>query len=519
VAKFVTRLLMLLVAVAAVGAVYLASTKEQIAKSSPFGGGRRGGGGGGFNAADIPVPVSGVEAKRADVPLFLDGVGTAKALNTVTVRPQADGRLLKVHFREGQQIEKGTLLAEIDPTPYKAALDQVTARRAVTETQLANARRDADRYARIPGVVAQKTVDNQASQVAQFEAQLKADDAAIASARTNLDYTRVTAPISGRTGLRLVDEGNIVRAGADAGLVTITQVTPISVLFNVPQQQLQRVARAQGLGAVAVEALDADGKTVLDKGSLQVVDNQVDQTTGTIRMKADFANAQMQLWPGQFVNVRLLVETQKQVLVVPTPAIQRGPNGVFVYVATAEDRAKVRPVELSLQLEAETILKSGVEPGERIVTAGFARLQDNSRVIFARVGDAPPPATGLPGAQPKAGAGAAGATAPSGASGAGSGGGGGGGGAFARIREACGPELLIICANVAREDMRACMATNKAKFSSPCQAAMDAAAGGGGGSGKGSGEGRGKRGDAPAGAGATAPAAASGGAQAAPRQP
>jgi membrane fusion protein, multidrug efflux system len=510
VAKYVTRLLMLLVALATVGAVYVASTKEQIAKSSPFGGGRRAAGGG-FNPADIPVPVSGVEAKRGDVPLFLDGVGTAKAVNTVTVRPQADGRLLKVHFREGQQIEKGALLAEIDPTPYKAALDQVTAKRAVTETQLANARRDADRYARIPGVVAQKTVDNQASQVAQFEAQLKADDAAIASARTNLDYTRVTAPISGRTGLRLVDEGNIVRAGADAGLVTITQVMPISVLFNVPQQQLQRVARAQGLGAVAVEALDADGKTVFDKGSLQVVDNQVDQTTGTIRMKADFANAQMQLWPGQFVNVRLLVETQKQVLVVPTPAIQRGPNGVFVYVATAEDRAKVRPVELAMQLENETILKSGVEPGERIITAGFARLQDNARIIFARVGDAPPPVTGLPGAQPKtSGTGSTGANAPAGS--------GGGGGAFAQIREACGPELMTICANIPREGLRACMATNKAKFSSPCQAAMEAAAASGtgqGSGGQGSGEGRAKRSDAPAAVAPTAPSP-SGGAQAAP---
>lgn len=482
-AKLVTRLLMLLVALAAVGAVYIASTKEQIATGSPFGGGRRGGGG--FNPADIAVPVSGVEAKRADVPLFLDGVGTARALNTVTVRPQADGRLLKVHFREGQQVDKGALIAEIDPTPYKAALDQVTARRAVTETQLANARRDAERYARIPGVVAQKTVDNQASQVAQFEAQIKADDAAIASARTNLDYTRVTAPISGRTGLRLVDEGNIVRAGADAGLVTITQLAPISVLFNLPQQQLQRVTRALAAGSVAVEAMDADGKSVLDNGTLQVVDNQVDQTTGTVRMKADFANATMQLWPGQFVNVRLLVETQKQVVVVPTPAIQRGPNGIFVYVATAEDRAKVRPVDLTLQLENETIVKSGIEPGERVVTAGFARLQDNARIVFARTGDAPPPATGLSGAQPKA--------APAGATSSPAPGGPPAGGApadeqrqrFARIREVCGPEILTLCANVPREGLRVCMDANKAKFSAPCQAAMgDGGAGGGGGRGK-----------------------------------
>ena len=199
-------------------------------------------------------------------------------------------------------------------------------------------KRDSERYARIPGVVAQKTVDTQTAQVAQLEAQMRADDAAIASARAVLDYTRITAPIDGRTGMRLVDEGNIVRAG-DAGLVTITQLQPISVLFNLPQQQLQRVNRAQAQVAVAVEAIDADGKTVIDNGALQVVDNQVDQTTGTVRMKADFPNATMQLWPGQFVNVRLLVETLTQVVVVPTPAIQRGPNGAFVYVVGAEERA------------------------------------------------------------------------------------------------------------------------------------------------------------------------------------
>jgi membrane fusion protein, multidrug efflux system len=507
-AKYVTRLLMLLVACAAVGAVYIASTKEQTAKTNP--GGRRGGGGG-FNAADIPVPVTGTEAKRADVPLFLDGVGTARALNTVTVKPQADGKMIKLHFREGQTVEKGALLAEIDPTPYKAALDQVVARRAVTETQLLNAKRDSDRYARIPGVVAQKTVDNQAAQVAQFEAQIKADDAAIASARATLEYTRVTAPITGRTGLRMVDEGNIVRAG-DAGLVTITQVQPISVLFNIPQQQLQRVNRAQALSAVSVEALDPDGKTIVDKGSLQVVDNQVDQTTGTVRMKADFPNATMQLWPGQFVNVRLLVETQKQVVVVPTPAIQRGPNGAFVYVVGGEEeRVKIRPVELTLQLETESIIKTGVQPGERIVTAGFARLQDNSRVIFARQGDAPPPATGLPGAAaPAAGGDDARAR-------------------FARIREACGPDLATHCATTPRDQMRQCIEANKAKFTPTCQAAVEsrpAQAGGdakgeskgpdGKGEGRAKGEGRGKRsGDSaapatvPPGSAAAAPAAKS----------
>jgi multidrug efflux system membrane fusion protein len=493
VAKVITRLTLLLVTAVVIGLVYVASTKEQVAKQA---GGRRGGGG--FNATEVPVPVTGLEARLADVPLYLDGVGTARALNTVLVRPQVDGRMLKLHFREGQTVQQGALLAEIDPTTYKAQLDQVTAKRALTETQLNNAKRDLERYSRIPGVVAQKTVDTQQAQVQQFEAQLRADDAAVASAKAVLDYTRITAPITGRTGIRTVDEGNIIRAGTETGIVTISQVQPFSVLFNVPQQSLQRVTRAQAAGAVAIEALDADGKTVIDKGTLQVVDNQVDQTTGTIRMKADFPNAQMQLWPGQFVNVRLLVETQRQVLVVPTPAIQRGPNGVFVYVVTSEERAKIRPVEVALQLENETLLKAGLQPGERVISAGFARLQDNARVIFSRPGEAPPPPSGLPGA-------AAAGGAP---------GGGDGAGRFARIREACGPELTTICAGIQREGMRECMATNKAKFSATCQAAMDA--GGPGGTGKGGGDGRGRRGDTQPATGLVAPVS-SGGAQAAPR--
>lgn len=483
--KIITRLLALLITVAAVGAVYVASTKQIVQRQAGGGGqGKRGGGGGG---GDNPVPVIGATARLADVPIYLDGVGTARALNTVTVRPQVEGKLIKIHFREGQSVKKGDLLAEIDPTTYKAAVDQALAKRALTETQLANARRDADRYAKIPGVIAQKTVDTQVALVAQLEAQVKADAAAVASAQAVLDYTRVLAPLDGRTGLRVVDEGNFVKAGADTGIVTITQVQPISVLFTLPQQQLATVNRAQAVAAVPVQALDADGRTVLDAGSLTVVDNNVDQATGTVRMKADFPNAALQLWPGQFVNVRLLVDTLKQVVVVPTPAIQRGPNGTFVYVVANEDRVAIRQVQVAQQGDTETVVKTGVTSGDRVVTSGFSRLQDGARVVFGPQGGEP---------QPKA--------TPSASS--------GGGGNFQRIREACASDLQTHCAGLQREAMRQCMDANKAKFSATCQsaiAARDAAPKGEGESqGKGQGQGgqgqggeaRGKRGKAADGA-------------------
>lgn len=469
--KIITRLLALFITVAAVGAVYIASTKQAVQRQAGGGGmGKRGGGGG-----DAPVPVIGATAKLADVPIYLDGVGTARALNTVTVRPQVEGKLVKIHFREGQSVKKGDLLAEIDPTTYKAALDQAVAKRALTQTQLDNAKRDSERYAKIPGVIAQKTVDTQTALVAQLEAQVKADSAAIASAQAILDYTRVLAPIDGRTGLRVVDEGNFVKAGADAGIVTITQVQPISVLFTLPQQQLVTVNRAQAIAPIAAQALDADGKTVLDSGALTVVDNNVDQATGTVRMKADFPNASLQLWPGQFVNVRLLVETLKQVVVVPTPAVQRGPNGTFVYVVGAEDRVAIRPVQLAQQGDTETVIKTGVASGDRVITSGFSRLQDGSRVVFGPQGGEP---------QPKA--------APSAS---------GGGGGFQRVREACAADIQTHCASVGREQMRSCMDTNKAKFSATCQAAISErdAAPKGEGKGQGQGQGgeaRGKRGSA-----------------------
>src|SRR5215510_9026322 len=239
-------------------------------------------------AGEGPVPVLAVPARIADVPVYYYGVGTARARNMVTVRPQVDGRILSLNFKEGQDVKRGDVLAKIDPATYQAQLDQAVAKKALDEAQLDNAKRDMERYSLLGGnVVAQKTIDTQRALVAQLTAQVKQDDAAIANAKAFLDYTTIVSPIDGRTGIRMVDEGNLVRA-SDAGIVVITEVRPISVLFTLPQQQLNQVNQALRAGSVSVDALDSDGRTSLDRGTLQVVDNQVDQATGTIRIKADF---------------------------------------------------------------------------------------------------------------------------------------------------------------------------------------------------------------------------------------
>ncbi len=330
---------------------------------------------------NAPVPVLAAAARRADMPVYFDGVGTARARNIVTVRPQVDGRIISINFKEGQDVQRGDVLAKIDPATYQAQLDQAIAKKALDEVQLANARRDLERYTKLGGnIVAEKTIDTQRATVGQLEAQIKQDDAAIANARSVLDYTTIVAPFSGRTGIRMVDEGNLVRA-SDAGIVVITEIRPISVMFTLPQQQLGAVNAALAKGPIAVEALDTSNKIPLDRGTLQVVDNQVDQTTGTVRMKADFPNADMQLWPGQFVNVRVLIDTLSQVVVIPTQAVQRGPNGAFSYVVQADNTVALRPITLKQQNDKLAVIDTGIQPGDRVVTTGFARLKDGSQVV------------------------------------------------------------------------------------------------------------------------------------------
>lgn len=341
-----------------------------------------------------PVPVLAARAHLANVPVYFGGVGTARARNLVTVRPQVDGRIISLNFKEGQDVKRGDVLAQIDPASYQAQLDQALAKKALDEVQLANARRDLERYTKLGGnIVAEKTIDTQRALVGQLEAQVKADDAAIANATTFLDYTTIRAPIDGRTGIRLVDEGNLVRA-SDAGIVVITQIRPISVLFTLPQQQLAAVNKALTKGALTVDALDSEGKPV-DTGALEVVDNQVDPTTGTVRMKADFPNADLQLWPGQFVNVRVLIETLEQVVVMPTPAVQRGPSGPFAYVIQDGDRAELRPITVQQQSDTQAVIASGIRSGERVVTTGFARLKDGSAVAVSEESGTPPDGRGL----------------------------------------------------------------------------------------------------------------------------
>src|SRR5262245_39491904 len=374
VVKFLKRVLAIALVAGLAGVVIYASTLPSVQKQFA---GRRG-----KLQGDGPIPVTATQAQIRDVPIYLDGVGTAKARNTVTVRPQVDGRILSITFKEGQDVKRGDLLARIDPATYQAQLDQSIAKKVLDEADLANARRDLDRYEKLgASIVSQKSIDTQLAAVDKLVAQIKLDDAAIANARAYLEYCTILAPIDGRTGIRLVDEGNLVR-GSDAsqGIVVITELRPVSVLFTLPQQQLAQVQKAQAKGVLAVEALDGNGKSTLDRGTLQVVDNQVDPATGTVRMKAEFPNASLQLWPGQFVNVRLLIDTLSQVVVVPTPAVQRGPSGTFAYVLQADDRVAIRPIAVSHQFETKAVIASGVQPGERVVTTGFSRLKDGATV-------------------------------------------------------------------------------------------------------------------------------------------
>jgi multidrug efflux system membrane fusion protein len=345
-------------------------------------------------AADGPVPVLAIPAKRADVPVYLDAVGAARALNTVTVRPQVDGKLLTVNFQEGQDVKKGDVLAQIDPITFKAALDQAVAKKAQDEAQLANSKNDLDRYERLAATNAinRQQADTQKALVAQYTALVQADQAAIDNASAMLGYTSIVAPIDGRTGIRAVDAGNIVRSSDTNGIVVITQITPISVLFNLPQQELDRVNAAFAKGPLTVEALRSDNDQVIARGALTVVDNQVDQSTGTVKLKAEFPNTGRELWPGQFVNVRLLVDTLKQVVVIPTGAVQRGPKGAFVYIVKDDSTVAMQSITPVQQYEDQAVVSSGLEPPQLVITTGFARISEGSKVVATAPGE-PPPAT------------------------------------------------------------------------------------------------------------------------------
>lgn len=367
----------LLVAVAGGAYYYTRVYLPSAAGTQDASGGRRGGGRG-----EGPVAVIAVEAKRADVPVTIDAIGTVQALNTVTVRAQVDGKLMKVAFTDGQDVKAGDVLGIIDPKTFQASYDQAVAKKAQDEAQLSNARIDLERYEKLAKTEygSRQQADTQRAMVAQQEALVRSDQAAIDNAKAILDYTTIRAPMDGRTGIRQIDEGNIIHASDSNGLVVITQLKPISVIFNLPQQRLQQVSAAMAEKPVTVQAFDSDNTTKLDDGTVSVVDNQVDQTTGTVRFKSTFPNERLQLWPGQFVNIKLLVRTLKDAIVVPTSAVQRGPTGPFVYIVGEDNHVALKPVTVGQQDETQSVITRGVEPPQRVVTTGFTRLTDGATV-------------------------------------------------------------------------------------------------------------------------------------------
>lgn len=321
-------------------------------------------------------------AKATDVPVYIDGVGSVKALNSVTIRPQVSGKLVEVDFEEGQDIKQGDVIARIDSAVYKATLDQAIGKKAQDQALLENAQLDFVRFQQLvkSSSGTQQQVDTARYQVAQFQAQVQSDQAAIESAQATLDYTTIKAPIDGRTGIRNVDIGNLVSATDTTGIVTLSQIRPISVVFSVPQQQLARVNAASARGTLSVQALAGGDQTVVDTGTLAVVDNQVDITTGTVKLKANFPNEKLALWPGAFVNARLLIETMKGAIVIPTAAVQRGPNGTFVYLLQPDHTVLMKSVTVGQQDDVQAVITDGVAAGDMVVTTGFARLESGAKV-------------------------------------------------------------------------------------------------------------------------------------------
>ena len=355
-------------------------------------------------AAPRLAPAIAVEtavATEADVPVYRSGLGSVQAFYTVTVTPRVDGALTKIAFTEGQTVKPGDLLAQIDPRPYQAALDQAVANRDKDAAQLANAQHDLERYITLApqNFTSKQVLDTQRALVAQLTAQAKGDQAAIDLAKTQLDYTTITSPIPGRTGIRLVDPGNNLHAAANTGIVVVTQIQPISVIFTLPEEDLLEINQALAAGSVEVAALSRDGKTELGQGTLSLVDNQIDQNTGTIRLKANFPNPDNRLWPGEFVNARVLQRTRRHALTIPSAALQRGPGGVFAYVVTADATVEMRPLEIAEETGGNAVVTGGLQPGDRVTINNEYRLQPGTRVSFSDPPKAAPPAAAK-GAQP-----------------------------------------------------------------------------------------------------------------------
>src|SRR6266404_499064 len=374
-----------LVLVIAVGVWYFRGSRASIEAQGPGvpagggkGQGRQGGGGAGF-----VVPVVVASAQRGDLPVYFNGLGTVTAFNTVTVRSRVDGQITKINFQEGQFVHQGQDLVDIDSRPFQVQLEQAEGQLAKDQAQLRDVQVNYERFQLLykEGVIPKQQVDTQGAQVGQFEGSIKGDQGAIDSAKLQIVYSHVTAPISGRVGLRLVDVGNIVHATDSTGLLVITQLQPIAVIFSLPQDQLPQVATKLRKGdQLVVEAYDRDDTSKIESGKLLTIDNQIDTTTGTYKLKAVFNNDRNLLFPNQFVNVHLLADVKRNLVIVPAPAIQRGPQGTYVYVVQSGNTAKIQSVTIAQSTADKVGLSAGVNPGDSVVVDGQDKLQDGSKI-------------------------------------------------------------------------------------------------------------------------------------------
>jgi membrane fusion protein, multidrug efflux system len=329
----------------------------------------------------VRVTVAPVE--KSDFPVYLTGLGTVQGFNTVLVRTRVDGQIDKIAFKEGQLVNQGDLLVEIDPRPYQAALDQAKAKKEQDEANLANANLDLQRYTKLGEFATKQQTDTQRSTVQQLTAQIAADAAAIANAQTQFDYTAIKSPIPGVAGLRQVDLGNIVNASTQTGIVSIAQIEPISVIFTAPEDQLPSINKAQAVQPLKVIAITTDGKKPLAEGTLAVINNQVDTTSGTIRLKGVFDNKDHALWPGQSVSTRLLVTTLKDATVVPDSAIQHGTDGLYAYAVNQDNKAELHKVKVSQSIDGRSVIEDGLSPGQRVITAGQYKVNPGTLVTTA----------------------------------------------------------------------------------------------------------------------------------------
>lgn len=342
-----------------------------------------------------PVPVTVAQARTGDYPVILTGLGTVEPYNSVLVRSRVDGQIIKLHFSEGDLVEQGDVLVEIDPRPYKAALEQAQAKKQQDDANLANAKRDLERYSSLAksDYATRQQLDTQTAQVAQLTAQIAADQAMIDNATTQLDYTTIKAPIKGRVGFRLVDQGNIVNASATTGIVQINQIKPISVIFTQPEDLLGQISDGLRKGPLPVTALSTDGLQTYADGQLEVFNNEVDAASGTIRLKATFKNADKKLWPGLSVSTRMTVGTRDNVVIIPNAAVLRGQSGFYAYVVNPEGKVEARNLKISLLNSTGAVVDEGIKRGETVVTAGQYRLQNGTPVSIRDEGGAAPEKT------------------------------------------------------------------------------------------------------------------------------